>query len=726
MTKDTLINTMNEDTSISSPQGHLVVLVHGLFGKPQHMYPLKHSIESHFPSSEFTSHGIDVYAVHGNTGLQSYDGVRIGGLRVVEEIIQHIAVRESQTNVQFTKLSIIGYSLGGIWARYAIGELYARGILKNSCADKNVADCPGTSIKWKNKLEPILYTSFATPHLGSKFQGSKVRAKVLNVLGSSLLGYSGRDLFFGSNTQYGLTAKTLNASISSYEPSDTPENAETSLQATNSETPLLEQLSKDVLDKPHKYVLDNPSKNRLDTNDDTPILLQLADPDSPYIKGLQLFEKCIAYANAINDRSVPFHTAYMTDCNPFKKRGHVIKKMNFAAPVDEAPEDLAAQYKSGSFSVSQKNQVVDNDTLLYPNTDSEGEEELKLYRPKRESRKRSRESKQIASASANIWESPPIIDIKWSRYVADPSHLQDALPHKSSDKLLEETSKTETLENTVAVASPQTKHAHSKELVEIKERRRKYLAQRDRAVLTYIFTVGPIVFSFVFMATGFATLSSIHRAWRFNSEFHIFEQKVQALEDGDADTIEKAIRDKYDDTKADHSVGGDIAEATGKTVEAMASESVVSQKHTGGAEDDDYAVSNTLEEEDEHDNFSGRVAEKKTFDSPDKLPGVPLFDESVPRLRLTPQSLWIMQNLNQHIVWDKRIVYLHQLNTHAAIVNRLCGKNSSFVLSDTGNSGEKSKDANGVDNESPKKKFGGQVIVDDYVRSIIYLLTQDE
>lgn len=85
-----------------------------------------------------------------------------------------------------------------------------------------------------------------------------------------------------------------------------------------------------------------------------------------------------------------------------------------------------------------------------------------------------------------------------------------------------------------------------------------------------------------------------------------------------------------------------------------------------------------------------------------------------------------MQNLNQHIVWDKRIVYLHQLNTHAAIVNRLCGKNSSFVLSDTGNSGEKSKDANGVDNESPKKKFGGQVIVDDYVRSIIYLLTQDE
>lgn len=61
-----------------------------------------------------------------------------------------------------------------------------------------------------------------------------------------------------------------------------------------------------------------------------------------------------------------------------------------------------------------------------------------------------------------------------------------------------------------------------------------------------------------------------------------FEQKVQALEDGDADTIEKAIRDKYDDTKADHSVGGDIAEATGKTVEAMASESVVSQNIRAG------------------------------------------------------------------------------------------------------------------------------------------------
>lgn len=112
---------------------------------------------------------------------------------------------------------------------------------------------------------------------------------------------------FGSNTQYGLTAKTLNASISSYEPSDTPENAETSLQATNSETPLLEQLSKDVLDKPHKYVLDNPSKNRLDTNDDTPILLQLADPDSPYIKGLQLLKMhCLCQRHQRPKRSVPY------------------------------------------------------------------------------------------------------------------------------------------------------------------------------------------------------------------------------------------------------------------------------------------------------------------------------------------------------------------------------------------------------------------------------------
>lgn len=63
-----------------------------------------------------------------NSGNFTYDGIELGGERVCLEIEEEIeSIRSQGGNV--TKLSLVGYSLGGLVARYAIGLLYAKGVL---------------------------------------------------------------------------------------------------------------------------------------------------------------------------------------------------------------------------------------------------------------------------------------------------------------------------------------------------------------------------------------------------------------------------------------------------------------------------------------------------------------------------------------------------------------------------------------------------------------------
>lgn len=59
-----------------------------------------------------------------NTGNSTYDGIELGGERVTHEIEDEIAAIQ-KSGRKVTKLSMIGYSLGGLVARYAIGLLYA-------------------------------------------------------------------------------------------------------------------------------------------------------------------------------------------------------------------------------------------------------------------------------------------------------------------------------------------------------------------------------------------------------------------------------------------------------------------------------------------------------------------------------------------------------------------------------------------------------------------------
>mmetsp|Transcript_14262 Transcript_14262/g.21528 ORF Transcript_14262/g.21528 Transcript_14262/m.21528 type:complete len:365 (-) Transcript_14262:112-1206(-) len=109
---------------------HLVVLVHGYSGRPQDLSYLARALEQKNAA---------VLAVTSNDG-RTTDGVIAGGRRVAAEVN---AILEK--NLHFKSISILGNSLGGLYARYAIAEL-----------------------KLYHGLRPAAFVTTAAPHLGVK------------------------------------------------------------------------------------------------------------------------------------------------------------------------------------------------------------------------------------------------------------------------------------------------------------------------------------------------------------------------------------------------------------------------------------------------------------------------------------------------------------------------------------------------------------------------------
>lgn len=57
-----------------------------LFGRPTNLECVKESLESEFPPSKIDEHGVDIFLIQGNAAFYSYDGIRVGGLRIVNEV----------------------------------------------------------------------------------------------------------------------------------------------------------------------------------------------------------------------------------------------------------------------------------------------------------------------------------------------------------------------------------------------------------------------------------------------------------------------------------------------------------------------------------------------------------------------------------------------------------------------------------------------------------------
>ncbi|KAK6950937.1 hypothetical protein Daesc_007465 [Daldinia eschscholtzii] len=158
-----------EYTGGSLKADHLCVLVHGLWGNPNHMKSVAKALRDAYSEDQ-----LYLLVAKRNAGSFTYDGIELGGERVCLEIEEELE-KIKKNGGKITKISIVGYSLGGLVARYAVGLLEMRGLFK--------------------EVEPVNFVTFATPHLGVRSPLKGWANHVWNVLGARMLCMSGRQLF---------------------------------------------------------------------------------------------------------------------------------------------------------------------------------------------------------------------------------------------------------------------------------------------------------------------------------------------------------------------------------------------------------------------------------------------------------------------------------------------------------------------------------------------------
>ncbi|KAJ5960319.1 uncharacterized protein N7479_007469 [Penicillium vulpinum] len=250
----------------SSKADHLCVLVHGLWGNPSHLDYIVSALRDRYGND-----GLYILCPKANSGNYTYDGIELGGERLVHEVEETLESL-AEKGQKITKISVVGYSLGGLLARYAIGLLNARG--------------------WLDKLEPMNFTTFATPHVGVRTPLKGYKDQIFNVLGPKTISASGRQMWL----------------VDSFR----------------------------------------------DTG--RPLLGIMADPESIFITGLKKFRQRSVYANIVNDRLVLFYTSGLSKVNPFRDLENVNinyvegyedviidPDLHVLPPVERKPETAAAR-----------------------------------------------------------------------------------------------------------------------------------------------------------------------------------------------------------------------------------------------------------------------------------------------------------------------------------------------------------------------------------------------
>merc|ERR1711959_363721 len=133
---------MGLEAMMTSPGQHLVVLQHGFGGTATNMLSIFRSLQSALPCTE---QDFKVLNVHSNEGLdRTKEGIRVCGERLFRDIMHELHLNDG--TLAYTELSIIGYSAGGLFARYVVGCLEESGVL--------------------GALRCASFVTIATPHLG--------------------------------------------------------------------------------------------------------------------------------------------------------------------------------------------------------------------------------------------------------------------------------------------------------------------------------------------------------------------------------------------------------------------------------------------------------------------------------------------------------------------------------------------------------------------------------
>lgn len=97
-------------------------IVYRLWGNPVHLDYVSSSLRKEFPEEK-----LHVFLPKRNAGSFTYDGIELGGERVAHEVLEEIDNLEKEGK-KVEKFSIVGYSLGGLVARYSVGLLHSKGL----------------------------------------------------------------------------------------------------------------------------------------------------------------------------------------------------------------------------------------------------------------------------------------------------------------------------------------------------------------------------------------------------------------------------------------------------------------------------------------------------------------------------------------------------------------------------------------------------------------------
>jgi hypothetical protein len=155
---------------------HLLVLIHGMWGNPSHLAHMDRiirEVKGNTENAVADEPELAVLVAQTNRDESTYDGIDWGGERVAQEILEEVKMYEGKgSNV--TRFSVMGYSLGGLLARYVIGILHQN--------------------KFFDKVVPVNFNTVATPHIGiprfpSTFSG------IASYLGPKLLSRTGEQFF---------------------------------------------------------------------------------------------------------------------------------------------------------------------------------------------------------------------------------------------------------------------------------------------------------------------------------------------------------------------------------------------------------------------------------------------------------------------------------------------------------------------------------------------------
>ncbi|KAI8099407.1 putative serine esterase-domain-containing protein [Halteromyces radiatus] len=150
------------------PDITLIVLQHGLWGVSSHMNYIEENLHKHLKDQPF-----EIFNSKVNEGKYTYDGIDLCGERLAKKI-QTLVNELAKEDKIVRKLSMVGYSLGGLISRYALGLLYKDGFF--------------------NTIKPVFFVTFATPHMGVRRPKTSFFSKAFNFFSGRLVSRTGEQL----------------------------------------------------------------------------------------------------------------------------------------------------------------------------------------------------------------------------------------------------------------------------------------------------------------------------------------------------------------------------------------------------------------------------------------------------------------------------------------------------------------------------------------------------